>query len=98
MGAALIDLQRARWSLARQFLLDGFGYPSVTRDIARPAIARLADLPERFGGEAEIDAVEAADGLCFRIRMHGATLAPEWRIRRVAFLVCSIQRRRQDRR
>ena len=67
MGAALTDLQRVRRSLARQLLLDRFGYPSVTGDIPRPGGTRFIDLAEGRGGETKIDAVEVGDGRRFRI-------------------------------
>jgi hypothetical protein len=79
MGVTLIDPPRVRRSLERQFLLSCFGYPSVARDVAKPRRTRPINLFERLGEETKNCAVRGARGRCFRITMHGATLAPGWR-------------------
>ena len=75
--------------LAGHLLLHGLSYPSVARDVAGPRGAGGVDLSEGVGGQAQVDAVEAADGGGFRIGIHGATLAPAWRHVERCFLFCS---------
>jgi hypothetical protein len=62
--------------LARQLLFDRFGYPSITRHDARPLRAARVYSVEGLGRQAKIDAIQGPNGCRFRIKGHGATLAP----------------------
>src|ERR1700722_16052931 len=66
----------ARCAITGQLLFYRFGYPSVTRDVARASAPGRVDCLEGLDRQPQIDPVQGADHRCFRIRYHGATLAP----------------------
>lgn len=66
-------------AVSYQFLLDRFGYPSVTGDRARPVASAVVNRLEGFSWQLEVDSIQRANASSFRIAVHGATLAPLWR-------------------
>src|ERR1700733_1759336 len=65
-------------AISTQLLFDCFGYPGIARDGARPNSAGRVDSLERLRRKSEVDPVQGANRRHFRIRQHGATLAPGW--------------------
>src|ERR1700734_4223573 len=75
MVRAAVELPTLRLIPCKLFF-DRFGNPGVSRDVARPSDAGRVDSLEGFGWKPEVDPVQGANRRSFRIRQHGATLAP----------------------